>query len=310
MSGDPRKVYERAAKDFAGGRSSRAQAALHDLVRRYPTEPHVRHLLSHVLLSQGRYGEGWPLFEARHEILAAGSAKPILPFPEWRGEPLASRRLLVWPEQGAGDQIMHARFATWAVRQGAEVTLAAPPSLFHLFGSLSGVRVIEAIGDQPVEADAWVMLSSLARWAGATPETITGEPYLSATPAPAAGRVGVVVRGNPRHANDANRSLRSADAERLLALPGAVSVAPEDTGAKDFADTAAIIMGLDEVITVDTSVAHLAGALGKPVRILLPYHPDWRWGLNGERTHWYESARLHRQASPGNWRVPLAAVIA
>lgn len=111
------------------------------------------------------------------------------------------------------------------------------------------------------------------------------------------GRIGVVVRGNPSHLNDANRSLPAEAAERLLAMPGAVSLAPEDRGARDFADTAEIVAGLASVVTVDASVAHLAGALGKKVRVLLPaIFTDWRWGLSLDTTPWYRSMHLYRQS--------------
>jgi hypothetical protein len=114
--------------------------------------------------------------------------------------------------------------------------------------------------------------------------------------------LGVVVRGAPGHYNDARRSLDPAAAEALLALPGAVSLKPEDTGARDFWDTAAAVMGLDLVISVDTSVVHLTGALGKPCWVLLPaVGCDWRWGARGATTPWYPSLRLFRQATPGDW---------
>ena len=310
MSEDSRTIYDRAVAAWAAGRMAEAEADLRALNAAHPDEPHVAHALSHVLLSQGGYAEGWPLYEARHRILATGSPKPDLPFPEWRGEPLAGKRLLVWPEQGAGDQIMHSRFAAWAARQGAEVTLAAPPPLFRLFQSLEGVRVIEAAGQAQVEADLWVMLSSMAGRAGFTLDTLPAAPYLRAPGVDRRGRIGVVTSGNPRHPTNPQRSLPPALAERLLALPGAVSLAPEHTGAKDFADTAAIVEGCEVVISVCTSAAHLAGALGKPVRILLfAPAPDWRWGTTGDRAPWYPTARLDRQAAPGDWTAAVEAAV-
>ena len=120
----------------------------------------------------------------------------------------------------------------------------------------------------------------------------------------------MVTRGNPKHPNDAHRSLPPAQAKRLLDLPGAISLAAEDTGVADFLDTAGLIAGLDLVISVDTSVAHLAGAMGKPVWILLPHlGTDWRWGLSGSETPWYPSARLWRQPGIGLWRPVVDAVV-
>src|SRR5262249_54819307 len=114
--------------------------------------------------------------------------------------------------------------------------------------------------------------------------------------------LGVMARGNPAHDNDHRRSLTPKACEGLMSLPGAVSLAPQDTGARDFWDTAAVIMGLDLVISVDTALAHLAGALGKPCWLLLPaVGCDWRWGTEGSATPWYPSLRLFRQRTPGDW---------
>ncbi|MBL8556316.1 MAG: hypothetical protein JNL41_18725, partial [Phenylobacterium sp.] len=139
--------------------------------------------------------------------------------------------------------------------------------------------------------------------------TLPSAPYLRAATRPAGGRIGVATRGNPGHSNDAHRSLPADVAAELLALPGAMSLEPEATGAKDFAETAAIVAGLDLVIAVDTAVAHLAGALGRPAWILLPrIFTDWRWMEGRADSPWYPTARLFRQASPGDWSAVLAEV--
>jgi hypothetical protein len=155
------------------------------------------------------------------------------------------------------------------------------------------------------------MSNSLPYRLGVTLDRLSGGAYLTAAPRWGIGRIGVKTRGNPAHHNDADRSLPDAEAARLLALPGAVSLEPEDTGAHDFADTAEIIAGLDLVIAADTSTAHLAGALGKPVWILLPYvTTDWRWLSGRSDSPWYGSARLFRQHRPGDWSSLLDEVIA
>jgi hypothetical protein len=124
------------------------------------------------------------------------------------------------------------------------------------------------------------------------------------------GRIGVVTHGAPSHANDANRSLPRAAAARLLALPGAVSLRPEDTSAKDFQDTADLIAGLDQVITVDTAVAHLAGSMCKPTTILLPHlRTDWRWMRGRSDSPWYPSVSLVRQDASGDWMGPVLAAV-
>jgi ADP-heptose:LPS heptosyltransferase len=112
--------------------------------------------------------------------------------------------------------------------------------------------------------------------------------------------------GNPRHVADRERSLFGADAEGLLALGRDLD--PGATGARDFAETAEIIRNLDLVISVDTAVAHLAGAMGRPVWLLLAHDPDWRWGYSGETTGWYPSMRLFRQSRPGDWSNVLESV--
>jgi ADP-heptose:LPS heptosyltransferase len=118
-----------------------------------------------------------------------------------------------------------------------------------------------------------------------------------------------MTRGNPGHANDAHRSLPDDFGRELLALPGAVDLDPSSTGARDFQDTAEIVAGLDLVISVDTSVAHLAGAMGKPVWILLPaVSVDWRWMSARADTPWYPSARLFRATEAGGWRAVMDEV--
>ncbi|HEY8574101.1 FkbM family methyltransferase [Phenylobacterium sp.] len=297
------------------GKLEDAEAALRKAHELRPGSAESRVALGGVLLTKGEFAEGWPLFDYRHQMAHAGGRKPAQAFPEWKGEPVAGKHVLIWPEEGYGDQIQFARFAPWLARQGAEVSLICPPELFRLFdASLDGVRVLAAKGrvEMP-DPDYWVMSASIPGRAGITLQTIPAEPYLKAPPALAqkGARIGLAVRGNPRHANDANRSLPPKLAERLMDLPGAVSLLPEDTGAADFADTAAIVASLDLVISVDTSVAHLAGALGKPVWILLPHiGTDWRWMRGRDDSPWYPTARLFRQSEQGGWAATVQAVLA
>jgi len=283
------------------GRLEEAEASLREALRLRPAAPKIRHALGIVLLSQGRYAEGWPYYDARHEIPELGLPKPAVSYPEWRGEDLSGKKLLIWGEQGLGDQVMFARFAPLLQAQGAVVTLFCHPALSRLFDGL-GVRIVPMSGqvDFP-EPDYMVMSGSVAGRAGVSPSTLPRAPYLRGTVAPRGG-IGVVSRGNPKHANDRNRSLPDAAAARLMTLPGAVNLLPEHTGAKDLQDTADIIAGLDLVITVDTSAAHVAGAMGKPVWILLPtLMNDWRWMEGRDDSDWYPSARLYRQVEPGDW---------
>jgi len=257
--------------------------------------------LAELLLAGGDYAEGFALWEHRHDL--ADRARPPLPFPEWRGEPLAGRRLLIWPEQGFGDQIMFARFAPVLREMGAEVTLLCWPGLTRLFEASLGVRVQSASGAVEFpDPDFWVMTMSVAGRLGLTPETLPGAPYLRAplaAPRPVGFRVGVMPSGG---AEPIGRSLPADQAARLLALPAEmVDLSPQATGAKDFADTAAIVESLDLVISVDTSVAHLTGAMGKPCWTLLKDQPDWRWLRRRADSPWYPSMRLYRQPAAGDW---------
>ena len=288
--------------DLAG-----AEAAYREALARSPGAPSTSAALGALLLGQGRHAEGFPLYDARHSI--GRMARPALPFPEWRGEDLAGRRLLIWPEQGFGDQIQFARFAPILQARGADVTLICLPPLARLFEASLPVRVLAAAGavDFP-DPDYWVMTCSIAGRMGLGVDEIPGAPYLRAPGPPPAlppgVRVGLMAAGNPSHPNDANRSLPADEAARLAAaLPGAVvDLRPERTGAKDFADTADLMAGLDLVVTVDTSVAHLAGAMGKPCFVMLSaVDTDWRWLRERTDSPWYPSATLYRQQAPGAW---------
>jgi len=292
------------------GRLHHAEAEYRRTLALAPEAAATMRVLATLLLSQGRYAEGFTLFEARHA--QARLKKPALPFPEWAGGPVAGRKLLVWPEQGLGDQIQFARFAPVLKAMGADVTLLCHKPLLRLFEASLGVRVLAAEGSVAFpDPDLWVMQGSLAGRLGCTVKSLPNAPYLHApAPWPPLGegfKVGFKTRGSPAHDNDANRSLPDAAAARLAALPARmVGLEPEETGAKDFADTAALLDRLDLVISVDTSVAHLAGAMGKPCWVLLPAEgTDWRWLLERADSPWYPSVTLYRQQSGEPW----AAVI-
>jgi len=256
------------------------------------------------LLRRGDYSRGWPALEAvRFGLGYFRSRKPSLSFPEWGGEPITS--LAVLGEQGLGDQIQFARFIPELVRRGVNVTLYAYPAVAPLFAGL-GAKVIAADGQMRIErADAWAMIASLPLRLDVRLETLSGAPYLdvpAGRKALQSGRVGVVHRGGPNNINDAQRSMSRADAAPLMTLPGAISLLPEDTGAADMGDGAAIIAGLDAVVTVDTSLAHLAGAMGKRTLLMLPaVGADWRWLDGRADSPWYDSVEIFRQRVPGDW---------
>ena len=266
--------------------------------------------LATTLLAMGRYVEAWPLYKARIDVPTVKSGYPRhLVFAHWQGEALVGKSIAVFPEQGLGDDIQNVRFVPWLRRQADRVVLLTRPSLARLFAdSFPEVEVRPIDGDiMQLGCDYWVTTAELPGLAGARTDTLPAPPYLSAPDAPARPRgfrVGVMARGNPRYDRDAARSLDAAAEDALRsALPGEViSLHPDDTGAKDFADTARIIAGLDLVVTVDTSVAHLAGALGKRCFLLLPgFATDWRWMRGRDDSPWYPNHRLYRRAIGEGW---------
>lgn len=272
--------------------------------------------LAHLHLGRGEFRPGWPLFEARRHLGDAYIDAP--PFPRrWQGEPLAGRSILVWPEQGFGDQIQFVRFVPELVRRGAEVTLVAPRELAALFGGL-GVTVVErSDGMGLAEPDYWTWLQSIPGFLGVTLETLAGTPYLAAPAgrrdrwrdfAPNGG-VGVVWQG--RATPNPHRSLPSFETLQPLADAGAelIELSPPPDG--DFADVAGMMERLDLIVSIDTAAAHLAGALGKPCWILLPwFNSDWRWMQGRADSPWYPSARLFRQPGHGDWDSVIADVAA
>jgi hypothetical protein len=204
--------------------------------------------------------------------------------------------------------IMYARFLAELKARGIAPTVVVPPALVRLFEPLGVELVSTGTGGNLPQPDAWTLMGSLPWRLGVTLESLPSAPYLAAAPR-GPGGIGVVWRGSPTHRNDATRSLPPKLGAELLTLPGAVDLDPAATGARDLADTAEIVAGLDQVITVDTAVAHLAGALGRPVSILLPkLNTDWRWLRGRPDSPWYPSARLYRQETARDWRPVLDAV--
>ena len=281
------------------------------------------------LLTVGDYARGFAEYEWRWK--RAGIARRSFGKPLWLGEyPLGRKTILLHAEQGLGDTIQFARYAPLLAQGGASVVLEVQAELKALLAGLDGVTVL-ARGDALPAFDVHCPLGSLPLAFKTTPATVpAGIPYLRASEERVAKwrprlealpgkRVALAWAGNPNHINDRNRSIALARLKSLLATPGVsfvsiqrdVPAGDRDALAglahvgddlADFQDTAAAVALCDLVITVDTSVAHLAGAMGRPLWVLLPFWPDWRWTLDGERSPWYPEARLFRQGAAGDWK--------
>jgi hypothetical protein len=298
--------------------------------------PKAQFNLAYILLRQGRFAEGWPLLESRWHFDSLAQ-----PFncPPWEGEPLSGKSVVIVSEAGLGDMIHFSRYAAKLKEAGAvRVAVACPPALRRLMAGLEGVdEVYVQQGAVPGSGwDFWTHPMRLPALFGTDLMNIPSEPYITPDPEsvrywagmlPQKGlRVGLAWKGNPRFENDAQRSLPSlytlsplADIDRHGALhfvslqkgegeaealtpPAGMTLQAIAPRLQDFADTAGVIANLDLVISVDTAVAHLAGALGKPCWLLLPDHRcDWRWLTERRDTPWYPSMRLFRQPPGGGW---------
>lgn len=310
-----------------------ATQCLEEAVRREPQSPEAHWELCTTLLAQGRFAEGWKQYEWRWKLRDFTTPPPRFEQPLWDGRDLQGRRIYLHCEQGYGDIIQFARYATLVARCHGEVILGCPKPLRLLLESVAAVKEVVCSPQELGAFEVQAPLLSLPAILGTTLQNVPAEtPYLRAparatdaapwVPEAPGLKVGVVWAGDPAHRNDKNRSLRLSYFEPLWRLPGiqwhslqvggacGELLAPGcaghmvDLGCRfgSFGDTAQAISELDLVISVDTAVAHLAGALGKPVWILLPYEAEWRWMIGREDSPWYPTMRLFRQSSPGDWR--------
>jgi len=319
------------------GNERDAEDMLRGVLHADPQNAQASHTLSTLLLLEGRYLDGWPLWERRFD--AVGKKAQAFPWAEWKGEDLGGRSLVVRPEQGFGDIIQFARYLPLLKLQYgiARLTVVVPPPLRRLFCRIGGIDEILSEGDQLLPHDYWVWIGSLPLRFATEESNIPGQqPYLSTDPSLAADwrvvlpqqwpRVGIVWAGAANTPGDQIRSLPSIDAlTQLLGIPGVsfvslqrdrqqeigrsqIEVTSVGDRLSDFADAAAVIDALDMVVCVDTAYAHLAAAMGKPTLVLLGSNTEWRWMKDRADSPWYPTVTLFRQDLPGSWSAPVAAV--
>ncbi|MBS0558542.1 MAG: tetratricopeptide repeat protein [Proteobacteria bacterium] len=308
-----------------------------------PALPGAHFARAEALLLRGDWAEGWEEYEWRFRI---GGAAPLMPptdRPQWQGRQIADATLLLVADQGFGDVIQFGRYIPWARQRCARLAIACSGEMLPVLRRLAPDAVLFTRWDDCPPYAAFAALSGLPRLAGTRPENVPADiPYLRPDPERVARwtarldglvprglrRIGVIWAGRPAHNNDRNRSLHLPDLAPLGEVPGIALIALQkgartgqaggwfarapliNVGAEiaDYEDTMAILAVLQELVTVDTSVAHLAGAMGRPVRVMLPFAPDWRWLLGRADTPWYPTMRLYRQQAPHRWAPVIAGI--
>jgi Tfp pilus assembly protein PilF len=325
-----------------------AIASFLEVLSREPANPEAHLAIGQILLAHRETEPGWREYEWRNRLDAAKGTLPDMARPEWNGMALPTGTIMLIGDQGFGDTIMFARYIPLVAARCARVILACGVELHSLLANIPGVHASFTRWQDAPPYTVWCRLSSLGGIFATTPDTIPGPPpYLHADPARSAAvaaafnarfpvrkpRIGLFWSGRPTHPNDRRRSLRlaqlapitelkkfdfislqkqvpEADAARLAAAPNILDLAADlpAFALTDFAATAAIIANLDLLISVDSAVVHLAGALGKPVIMLTGTPADWRWMLDRADSPWYPSLSIVRQPTPGDWTSVISGV--
>ncbi|SCK24691.1 glycosyl transferase family 8 [Vogesella sp. LIG4] len=322
------------------GKVGETQAIQEMLVAAAPGNYAMRFDLSETLLLQGQFDRGWREYHYRYSLPHTSGIERKVQRPRWDGRPIPGKTLLIHDEQGYGDTFQFLRMVAWArERSRARVILEINPESLSLAQRCAGFDELIVRGSLPPAFDVHCEMMSLPMAMGLKMEDLPGAvPYLSADPQRLAmwqqrlaalprPLVALVWAGRPTHFNDANRSLNLAQLASL-ASPGVTFVSIQKGPAaaqaqnppagmsllslsdeiRDFEDTAAILGIADLLVSVDSSPVHLAGALGRPAWVMLPFVPDWRWLLGRDDTPWYPSVRLFRQQSRGDWDGVMAAM--
>jgi Tfp pilus assembly protein PilF len=315
------------------GQLDEALAAFETAVRLAPDLAEAHFAVATIRLALGDFAKGWAGFEWRLRLPGFGFALPDPGKPGWQGDDLAGRTILLHAEQGLGDTLQFLRYVPLVAARGGRVLLLVQPALTRLLARLDGVERVFGFGETLPDYDLHCPLMRLPRRFATTLDTIPPLPAPLAAPAEDAAfwrqrlgdsgrpRIGLAWAGNPAHINDYNRSAPLAALAPVLALDNVhwislqkevpagdaavLAAHPEmlqpGEALADLAATAGVIAALDLVISVDTAVAHLAGIMAKPVWLLLPHSPEWRWLAGRNDSPWYPTARLFRQPKPGDW---------
>ena len=311
-------------------------------LRLSPKNAEIRFLLSLVFLQDADWRIGWRLYEARREDPrheAVRKAANLDHVREWNGENLSGRCVYVYAEQGLGDTLQFVRYIHALVGRGANVVLGVQEPLVTLISAQNWDGVVTVpVGTEASSIDFYSPLLSLPNKLRLRDMTSSRESYLQASPERASWiqdiprrtpRIGFSWQGNPDHPLDRIRSVRLEDMLQLLRLsvcdfvslqkgaacsqlrehPRYANVIDADPRIADFADTAAVVANLDLVVTIDSAVAHLAGALGVPTWILVPHLSDWRWGRDEEDSYWYPTVRLIRRGAQEDWSSVMERVL-
>ena len=318
-----------------GGDLAAAIAELRQVTAAAPADADTHFNLALALLAAGEMAEGWREYEWRFR---KSNPVPLRHpgIPLWQNEPLSGKTIMLCAEQGYGDSLQFVRYARMLADRGATVVVEGQDErITSLLSSAPGVHHVICRNEDPPHVDLQIPMMSLPLRLGEQSWPPPSPPYLFAQPGKSrywkerlgslSGlKVGIAWAGRPEHENDANRSL-PPDAILPLALVKEVSLVSLQFGPgvagqpalhdfsadiRDFTDSAALVAGLDLVITVDSAVAHLAGALGVRTWLLLPWNPDWRWMRDRRDTLWYQRTKIYRQGSPGRWSDVIAEVAA
>ncbi|MGC2124123.1 MAG: tetratricopeptide repeat-containing glycosyltransferase family protein [Xanthobacteraceae bacterium] len=340
---DPDSIIAHLNRGNALGALNRldeARQSYDEVLARNPDHADANFNAALVRLCLGDFRRGWPQYEYRWKRERYAAARPVYPRPIWSGkQDIRGKTVLLCAEQGFGDAIQFSRYATVMAKLGAKVMIGAHRPLAPVLATVPGVAQVIPDGDELPHFDFYCSLLSLPLAFSTEPATIPAHiPYVTAQdervakwrhrlPANGRVRVGICWAGTGEHSNNRNRSMTLERFATMFSIPGVdfVSLQKEvgdDQAAilqhfnviqlgqefTDFVDTAAVVAMLDIVVSVDTSVAHLAGAMGKATAVLIPFAPDWRWMLHRTDSPWYPTMRLYRQSTIHDWSEPIARI--